>query len=42
MILVIIEAKIMIACDSQEDYSDSSDSYDSTFIGDSKLDCNAF
>ena len=29
-------------CDSQEDYSDSSDSYCSSFIGDSELDDDAF
>lgn len=29
-------------CDSQEDYSDSSDSYCSSFIGDSELDNDAF
>lgn len=29
-------------CDSQEDYSDSNDSYCSSFIGDSELDNDAF
>ena len=29
-------------CDSQENYSDSSDSYCSSFIGDSELDDDAF
>ena len=38
MILVIMEAKIVIMCDSQEDYSDSGDR---SFIDDSELDDDA-